>query len=96
MLCLEVYYSVEKYSTITIDASISAVRIGNNIFPNRIMKLKLLQEIHISYSTVNGKTMTQLDGGLVVGCPRNKQKNFWLEPKQTETRSVSVVFRFVS
>jgi hypothetical protein len=31
-----------------------------------------------------------------IGCPRNKQKKFRFEPKQTETRSVSVVFRFVS
>ncbi len=28
----------------------------------------------------------------LVGCPRNKQKKFGFEPKQTETRSVSVCF----
>ncbi len=31
-----------------------------------------------------------------VGCPRNKQTKFLSEPKQAETRSVLVVFRFVS
>jgi hypothetical protein len=31
-----------------------------------------------------------------LGCPRNKQKNFPFEPKQTETRPVLVDFRFVS
>ncbi len=31
-----------------------------------------------------------------VGCPRNNQICFRFEPKQTETQSVSVVFRFVS
>jgi hypothetical protein len=30
-----------------------------------------------------------------LGCPRNN-KFFWFEHKQTETQSVSVVFRFVS
>jgi hypothetical protein len=33
--------------------------------------------------------------GLLLGCPRNKQKKFRFEPKQTETQSVSVDFRFV-
>ncbi len=31
-----------------------------------------------------------------VGCPRNKQNIFRFEQKQTETRSVSRLFRFVS
>ncbi len=31
-----------------------------------------------------------------LGCPRNEQKKFRFEPKQTETRSVSRLFRFVS
>jgi hypothetical protein len=31
---------------------------------------------------------------LDVGCPRNNQICFWVEPKQTETQSVSVGFRF--
>jgi hypothetical protein len=34
--------------------------------------------------------------GSGVGCPRNNQTFFRFEPKQTETQSVSVVFRFVS
>jgi hypothetical protein len=31
-----------------------------------------------------------------VGCPQNNKKKFRFQPKQTETQSVSVVFRFVS
>ena len=33
---------------------------------------------------------------LGVGCPRNGKKKFRFEPKQTETRSVLRLFRFVS
>jgi hypothetical protein len=33
---------------------------------------------------------------LQLGCPRNNQFYFRFEPKQTETQTVSVVFRFVS
>jgi hypothetical protein len=33
---------------------------------------------------------------IYLGCPRNKQFFFQFKPKQTETQSVSVVFRFVS
>jgi hypothetical protein len=34
---------------------------------------------------------------LGIGCPRNNKKKFFrFEPKQTETQSVSVHFRFVS
>ncbi len=33
---------------------------------------------------------------LRLGCPRNEKKKFRFEPKQTETRSVSRLFRFVS
>ncbi len=36
----------------------------------------------------------QDDKNVRLGCPRNNF--FWFEPKQTETQSVSVVFRFVS
>ncbi len=36
MFCLELWYSAEKYST---RCSHSAVSMGNNIFPNGIMKL---------------------------------------------------------
>jgi hypothetical protein len=42
------------------------------------------------------KNEVLINTSLQLGCPQNKQTKFRFEPKQTETRSVSVLFGFVS
>jgi hypothetical protein len=66
VLCLELWYSVEKYNSVTIHrCSHFSSQHGKQHISKRNYEITSVQEIHILYCTVIGKTMTQLDGGLV-------------------------------
>ncbi len=71
-------------------------KLGPSNFQKSNTEIGFSLQCGIPLSNVYVRTGYFDNKGPGLGCPQKEEKKFWVQLKQTETRSLSVVFRFVS